>query len=682
MKDGVVLRLSHESKAEVTIAVSSFATWITGKNLTSSQSEKFVRITREIIERSRIIDVKQVGNERIARFSFKDKQGKLYNLYAEFFSGGNQIVTESIGSEEFILEVARPQRFRHRSLVRGEKYSLPPARGVFLANVSESSLDKIYRDSIGSVPQNLPAIQWFGRQIGTSRKFVEEIFARSRLDPSTPLELLSEQDIRNLSESTKGLVLEIEKSENGYLLIPFEGETESPEDKQGGDRETSPSLDVCPIVPSSWKGLEKSGIAKIQTFESFGAALDEAQGLGVVSETKRQAATETRNKMLELDSAIRKQNDLIEKNQTNSLELKLIAQKLMQTKDQGISDNVIQSLVSLDLLKKIPERRNELQFTSEPRVLLSNFASKSLASRLFDEAKRFQESNQKLVQIRDSLKKKRDDYLIQTVSTEERAVRRSILERRQREWFERYRWFITSDGRLVVGGRDSTSNSVVINKHAQPQDIVFHADLHGSPFFILKNGTKIASRGSSVSIENEVALEVAQATVSFSRAWKDQLGSADAYWILPDQLKKSAPSGLYLPRGSFFIEGKKNFLKHIKTELAIGILLSSKLSDIIDFQRTDKSATDQLNVKENPVSEHFAAVCGPEKSLVANCEAVVRISYGKEKGSAIAKKVKQQLINKLRDPVLKELAKKISLEEIIRVLPSGSFKMVSEKQDY
>src|SRR3989338_1056063 len=33
---------------------------------------------------------------------------------------------------------------------------------------------------------------------------------------------------------------------------------------------------------------------------------------------------------------------------------------------------------------------------------------------------------------------------------------------RKKEWYEKFKWFISSDGFLVVGGRDATSNEVVI----------------------------------------------------------------------------------------------------------------------------------------------------------------------------------------------------------------------------
>src|SRR5207253_7206454 len=102
------------------------------------------------------------------------------------------------------------------------------------------------------------------------------------------------------------------------------------------------------------------------------------------------------------------------------------------------------------------------------------------------------------------------------------AIQNKIVMKTQttKEWYERYRWFNTNEGLLAIGGRDASSNSAIIRKHLTENDIVFHAEVHGSPFFILKDAKHLGENGASF-------MEVAQATVSFSRAWKDGLSSAD-----------------------------------------------------------------------------------------------------------------------------------------------------------
>ena len=87
------------------------------------------------------------------------------------------------------------------------------------------------------------------------------------------------------------------------------------------------------------------------------------------------------------------------------------------------------------------------------------------------------------------------------------------IKKREKEWYERFRWFYTSEGKLAIGGRDSSSNSALIRKHLSNNDVVFHADVHGSPFFILKDGKE--------SNENSKE-EVAQTVISYSSAWRSE----------------------------------------------------------------------------------------------------------------------------------------------------------------
>src|SRR3989344_8958557 len=35
----------------------------------------------------------------------------------------------------------------------------------------------------------------------------------------------------------------------------------------------------------------------------------------------------------------------------------------------------------------------------------------------------------------------------------------------KREWYEKFRWFISSEGFLCIGGRDAATNEIVIKKH-------------------------------------------------------------------------------------------------------------------------------------------------------------------------------------------------------------------------
>lgn len=139
-------------------------------------------------------------------------------------------------------------------------------------------------------------------------------------------------------------------------------------------------------------------------------------------------------------------------------------------------------------------------------------------------------------------------------------LEKSMIERKVRKrWYEKFRWFFTSNNFLLIAGKDASSNETLINKYLEKNDLVFHADIHGSPFGILKDGQNA---------KEEDIFEAAKFVGSYSRAWKEKLNSIEVYYVLPDQVSKKAPSGEYLPRGSFMIYGKKNY---VRTDLEVAI---------------------------------------------------------------------------------------------------------------
>jgi predicted ribosome quality control (RQC) complex YloA/Tae2 family protein len=208
------------------------------------------------------------------------------------------------------------------------------------------------------------------------------------------------------------------------------------------------------------------------------------------------------------------------------------------------------------------------------------------------------------------------------------------LARRTVEWYEKFRWFFTSAGKLALGGRDAQSNGLLVKRHLEEGDTVYHADLFGSPFFVLKGG-----RAQS----DQEVMEVSQATVSFSSAWKTGLGSADAYWVYKDQVSSSAPSGEYLPKGSFLIRGKKNFVQHNLVQLVAGL------------------------------DEKGRVVCGPESAVARAAMCHVVLTPHREKPSETAKKVARELV-KLSGSDLR-----LSVDDVLRALPPGGAKIVREK---
>jgi predicted ribosome quality control (RQC) complex YloA/Tae2 family protein len=666
IEGGILLRLRHETKAEQMIAISSFAPWLTKKNLALPEAEPFVTRIREMIERTNLSEVKQESGERVATFKFATRAGLIRYLHSEFFGGGNQILADE---NEIILDASKLESYRHRSIAKGEVFRMPPSRGIPLEEVTEealiSKLEGIHNSEDAKRGQKgLTAVRWFGRTVGTSRKFVEEIFFRSGVPEGLMAANLSRDQAVALAEQSKILREEIESATKGFVIVPVESE-----DADNSEIE----VDVSPLIPHSWKISVERGLAKIESYDSYSEALDQAQVLSYVVRTRQEASREVRRKAAELESAIRKQQAKIEENKKRSSDLRALANSLMTSAvaSNGISEDIVGKLEALGVVERDPVRRTIFNFVTEPRTHLESIQSqRALGSRLFDEAKKLEESNIAIIRIMEELNDRKRELDAQAESTEERAEKRREFERRARQWFERYRWFLTSDNHLAVGGRDATSNSIIINKYSSRGDVIFHADIHGSPFFVLKKGAEVLQKES----ENmELEFELAQATAGFSRAWKEDLSSADAYWVNVEQVKKSAPSGEYLPRGSFFIEGKKNFVKHVRIELCVGVTSSKRIQSFMNDGDTSLDSDDPA---------YPIVVCGPEKSLSHYCNGLVKISPGRERSSSIARRLKQLLVSKAKeDSEMIDRIKKIPIDEIIRVLPSGNHKLVSEKQN-
>ncbi len=240
------------------------------------------------------------------------------------------------------------------------------------------------------------------------------------------------------------------------------------------------------------------------------------------------------------------------------------------------------------------------------RVPIADSSLARISSLLFIRAKELERGCLSIEDAKARLYAQLDKLRSQTIAIQDKIV---IKEQITKEWYERYRWFTTNEGLLAIGGRDASSNSAIIRKHLTDNDIVFHAEIHGSPFFILKDAKQVSEISASL-------IEVAQATVSFSRAWKDGLFSADAYWVEPSQIKKGAPTGQFLPRGSFVIEGRRNYIKGIEIGLAVGIIWSCS---------------------------HYVLACGPPNAIRKRSIVYAQLSPGGIDPNSVAKKIKTEL---------------------------------------
>lgn len=147
---------------------------------------------------------------------------------------------------------------------------------------------------------------------------------------------------------------------------------------------------------------------------------------------------------------------------------------------------------------------------------------------------------------------------------QEKAVLRPV---RNPMWFEKFHWFISSDGYLVLGGKDAQQNEILYRKYLGKGDVYVHADLHGAPSVVIRNNPKTPD----APIPPSTLSQAGTLAVAASSAWDSKAGMG-AYWVNADQVSKSAPTGEFLPTGSFMVRGKKNFLPPAQLLLGFGVI--------------------------------------------------------------------------------------------------------------
>jgi predicted ribosome quality control (RQC) complex YloA/Tae2 family protein len=146
--------------------------------------------------------------------------------------------------------------------------------------------------------------------------------------------------------------------------------------------------------------------------------------------------------------------------------------------------------------------------------------------------------------------------------------------KRKKEWFEKYRWFYTSGGKLVVAGRDAKQNDMLVAKVMADSDLFFHADIQGAPATILVGGKNTAgarNRGETIGATQQEKLEAAQFAASHSSAWKIGSAAVDVYAVERGQLSKHAQGG-FVGAGGFAISGEREWFRSTLLGLALGVV--------------------------------------------------------------------------------------------------------------
>ena len=194
-----------------------------------------------------------------------------------------------------------------------------------------------------------------------------------------------------------------------------------------------------------------------------------------------------------------------------------------------------------------------------------------------------------------------------------------------------------------MGGRDVKSNEDLAKRYMNPNDIFLHASIHGAPYTLIKVPEE--------SPGEQTLKEAAQFAVTFSRAWQDGLTTGDAFWVNPEQVSFSPPSGEYLPSGSVMLYGTKNYIRNVEVQLSVGVILEE---------------------------EYAIPISGPPSAIEAQTEYIIRVIPGENKKGQLVKDIQHQLKGLVPEDQSYLIAQ-IPQEDIMRVLPPGEGQVLVKK---
>src|SRR5713226_2838393 len=606
-RNSVLFKLHHPEKTDILLMFSTFGLWTTGIKIDQIEENRLIKRLRNDLLRAKITNIKQIGSERIVYVTFTGFDQE-FVLVGEFFSEGNIILCNK---EMKILSLLHSIDVRHRKLGVGLTYVPPPSSGLNLFDVTRNDMEQI------RTVQTAVA-RWVGRTLGLPTKYAEEITRIASIDPQAIGNTLSQEQVAKIFQATRVLIDKIVNGNHEPYIVRNEKDAD--------------------VIPIPLGNISEENCTKVP---SFMEGLDLLFSENLLEQGKSSQSTTANQKIAELEHKLEEQNRAISVVKERVSSISSVAKALLGIAASGVTtidDTRIQPLLSqynsiLTREAGIPI----INISGEKIKINSQSSIQAIASVLFNESKKQLRAIDTI-----ELEKRKTEKNLEIFRKQASIARDSVVftVQKKKEWYERYRWFFTSDDLLAIGGRDASSNSSVIRKHLDKNDRVFHAEIVGSPFFILKSET---DKMSSVT-------EVAQATVCFSRAWREGLYGLNAYWVKPNQIKTAAPSGQFIAKGSFVIEGTRNFVQVSTLQLAVGL-----------FQKGD----------------NYLIMCGPTSAIKRKCIYFVTIEPSGQEMTEIAKKIRLEFL-KLAER--EEVVKSFSIDDFIRVLPAGDSHIVESGQ--
>ena len=629
-----------------------------------SQPSQFAMVLRKHMNNSRLIEVKQLGFDRIISMTFEHGSGKL-KLIIELFRDGNVLLLDGDG---VIIQPLTHAKYASRSLKRGVQYVPPPA-AVDPREMNREKLDKLLDESDDDLIRTLAARGNLGRIYGSA------ICASASLEENLKAKDLNDEQRDVLDTAIIGLLKELANNDSSRMWFENKEILEKWNKTNDLNERDELSGEIKEISPIDLKYLDSELSVEIDTLCSgydaaFGShdasafirreeekLIEIGQDEGEKKAKLERRADQQRNAIGRFLSQAAINQELGKAMQENWPHLETIMSQFNEAISKFTWQEVSEKVREIQWIDRLdPKKGTFVAFLpdeqGEPGASVTLYANKTVhqnAQRYFQDARTLKEKSKgarKALENTENAKSKQEKRRKKDVA----AGRVRGIQRSKKFWFEKYRWAILDNGHIIVGGRDARGNDTIVRKHLNSNDLYIHADLHGAPSCSLKlkdgftimgdisesqNGIKSMQIAQNLGegiddareLDEIIISQAAQIAVCWSRAWGSGGAAATAFHVRPSQVSKQTESGESLGRGSFVVRGKRTWHRDMNLEIGMGIGV--------------------INGVPLPV-------CGTVETISKAFEKWIKIIPGREKKESIANKI-AKATGLIQDDVLASL---------------------------
>lgn len=643
---------------------------------------QYCSVLRKYLNGRRILKVYQFGIDRIIVFEIANMNGPPWKFIVELFLGGNYLL---IDENNTIFMAKSYKIMKDRRILAKQTYEFPAKQGVNFLEVSKEEFINILQ------PLDIDLIRGLSRSIGLVGYLAEELCRRSNIDKNMKCCNLSGTELEKLFETMKLMIGTINSNElNGVIYTD----------------ENQDYISFEPFELLLYQGYE------VKKFTSFNEAVDDyfskvdsdillskelketEKIVGKYQRIKQSQEEQIKESVTSRENHLELGNFIYEK----FSEVESLLNVIREARKRGMNFEEIENRLKLGKEKGLPEalifeqlypKDAKVSVIINNKSIILDFRKNTTenANDYYDMAKndkrRIEGAKEALKKTEDTLQEKEFE---KDLKEQEKVT---LIKQPKKQWYEKYRWFVSSDGFVVVGGKDASSNEVLVKKYMEKDDLFFHTELRGAPSVILKNPEK-------KKVEEIPELTIKEAATfagSYSNAWREGFGSTKIFYVFPDQVTKSPNPGEYLTKGAFFIKGNKNFLPTPYLELSIGLVL--EVVGEKEKEEDDKIITDSSdeginynNTEKQPETKEIEdiifyprIIAGPLSAVKSKTDNYVRLKplkSGNISSGKIAEKIKNILVENTKDS-LKKWASLISINDIIHFLPPGNSDIIKSK---